>query len=85
MTFNTIKGLPGSRVLVGLMASRQRVSALLGAPVRELGIQMAEARKNVTPPVVIEHGKAPCQEVVYRTEDKDFDLRKILPAPTNTA
>ncbi len=31
MTFNTIKGFPESRVLVGLMASRQRVSALLGA------------------------------------------------------
>ena len=85
MTFNTIKGFPESRVLVGLMASRQRVSALLGAPVRELGIQMAEARKNVTPPVVIEQGKAPCQEVVYHAEDKDFDLRKILPAPTNTS
>ncbi|WP_434126543.1 UbiD family decarboxylase [Klebsiella quasipneumoniae] len=85
MTFNNIKGYPGSRVLVGLMASRERVAALLGAPVRELGIQMAEARRNVTPPVVIENKDAPCQEVVYRAEDADFDLRKILPAPTNTS
>lgn len=84
MTFNTIKGFPDSRVLVGLMASRERVSALLGAPVRELGIQMAEARKNVTPPIVVERENAPCQEVVYRAEDEGFDLRQILPAPTNT-
>ncbi|WBQ17607.1 UbiD family decarboxylase [Sphingobium yanoikuyae] len=84
MTFNSIKGFPESRVLVGLMASRERVSHLLGAPVRELGIQMAQARRNVTPPVVIENKDAPCQEVVYRASDEGFDLRKILPAPTNT-
>ncbi|MGK3142298.1 UbiD family decarboxylase [Pantoea sp. C2G6] len=84
MTFNKIKGFPASRVLVGLMASRERVSALLGAPVRELGIQMAQARKNVTPPVLVAQSEAPCQQVVYRAEDPDFDLRKILPAPTNT-
>lgn len=84
MTFNKIKGYPDSRVLVGLMASRERVSALLGAPTRELGIQMARARRNVTPPVVVDNKDAPCQEVVYRAEDAGFDLRKILPAPTNT-
>ncbi|MFV0436003.1 MAG: UbiD family decarboxylase [Desulfopila sp.] len=84
MTFNNIKGYPGSRVHVGLMASRERVSMLLGAPVRELGVQMAEARKHVTPPEVIDNKDALCQEVVYRAEDEDFDLRRILPAPTNT-
>jgi 4-hydroxy-3-polyprenylbenzoate decarboxylase len=84
MTFNAIKGFTNARVLVGLMASRERVSALLGAPVKELGIQMAEARRNVTPPVMVKGTEAPCQEVVYRAEDEDFDLRKILPAPTNT-
>ncbi|MFO1113177.1 MAG: UbiD family decarboxylase [Rhodospirillales bacterium] len=65
MTFNSIKGYPGSRVLVGLLASRRRVGLLLGAPVRELGIQMAEARRNVIPPVVGEAKGAPCQEVVH--------------------
>jgi 3-polyprenyl-4-hydroxybenzoate decarboxylase len=44
MTFNNVKGYPGSRVLVGLLASRDRVSRLLGAPVRELGLQMGKAR-----------------------------------------
>ena len=27
---------------------------------------------------------APCQEVVHRAEDPDFDLRRLIPAPTNT-
>ncbi|MFC2255095.1 UbiD family decarboxylase [Labrys portucalensis] len=84
MTFNNVKGYPGFRVLVGLMASRERVAHLLGASTREIGIHMAEARRNVTPPVVVEAENAPCQEVIYRAEDEGFDLRKILPAPTNT-
>jgi len=84
MTFNNVKGFPGARVLVGLTASRERVGLLLGAPPRELGIQMAEARRNVTPPVVVDNRDAPCQEVVHRVGDKGFDLRKLLPAPINT-
>ena len=83
MMFNTVKGYPDARVLVGLLASRERVSRLLGAPTRELGIQMGDARKLVTPPVLMK-GDAPCHEVVYRADDPDFDLRKLLPAPTNT-
>lgn len=84
MTFNRIKGFADSRVLVGLMASRERVAALLGAPVRELGVQMAEARKHVLPPVKVGADQALCQQVVHRATDADFDLRKLLPAPTNT-
>lgn len=84
MTFNNVKGYPGSRVLVGLLASRERVSHLLGAPVRELGVQMGQARLNVTPPAYVEQKDAPCQEVVHRADEPGFDLRKLLPAPTNT-
>lgn len=84
MTFNNIKGFPGSRVLVGLLASRDRVSYLLGAPKRELSMQMGQARMAVIPPVDIGDKPAPCQEVVYRAEEEGFDLRKLLPAPTNT-
>ena len=84
MTFNTVKGYPESRVLVGLLASRRRVSRLLGAPTRELGRQMGEARKLVTPPIDTDLKDVPCQEVVHRAEDEGFDLRKLLPAPTNT-
>jgi UbiD family decarboxylase len=84
MMFNTVKNFPGARVLVGLLASRRRVSHLLGAPMRELGAQMAQARKTVTPPVSVSADAAPCQEVVYRADEPGFDLRKLLPAPTNT-
>ncbi len=84
LMFNSIKGYPGSRVLVGLLASRKRVSRLLGAPVRELGIQMGQARIAVTPPVSVGRDAAPCQEIVHRAGDPGFDLREILPAPTNT-
>ncbi|WP_419868370.1 UbiD family decarboxylase [Chryseobacterium sp. CT-SW4] len=84
MMFNNIKGYPDSRVLVGVHASRERVAKLLGAPVNELGIYLGEAVKNTIPPVLSEGKNPPCQEVVYRADDPDFDIRKILPAPTNT-
>ncbi|MCD8031065.1 MAG: UbiD family decarboxylase [Bacteroides sp.] len=82
--FTNIKGYPGTRVLVGLIASRERVAAMLGAPVRELGKHMAQAVKNTVDPVFADQSKALCQEVVYKATDEGFDLRKILPAPTNT-
>ena len=84
MMFNNITGYPGSRVLVGLLASRDRVAAMLGAPSAELGKYMGQAVKNYIAPVEVDASKALCQEVVYKATDKDFDLRKILPAPTNT-
>src|SRR4051794_4055521 len=84
MAFNTVKGYPDSRVLVGLLASRERVSRLLGAPSRELGMQMGQARLAVTPPVYVGPEAAPCQEVVHRADEDGFDIRKLLPAPTNT-
>ncbi|MBV8886221.1 MAG: UbiD family decarboxylase [Chroococcidiopsidaceae cyanobacterium CP_BM_RX_35] len=84
MNFNNVKGYPNSRVLVGMMASRERVSLLSGAPKRELGMQMGKAVKTVIPPVNINAKAVPCQEEVYRADDPNFDLRKLLPAPTNT-
>ncbi|SFW73746.1 UbiD family decarboxylase [Chitinophaga sancti] len=84
MMFNNIKGYPGAKVLVGLLADRERVAAMLGAPSVELGKYMGQAVKNCIAPIVVANAGAPCQEVVYKASDKDFDLRKILPAPTNT-
>ena len=84
MTFNNIRGYPGMRVHVGMMASRKRVGFLLGAPERELGRQMGQAVKTAIPPVVVPARDAPCQEEVHRADDPDFDLRRLLPAPTNT-
>jgi 4-hydroxy-3-polyprenylbenzoate decarboxylase len=84
MLFNSVKGYPGSRVLVGLMASRKRVGILLDSPPRELTQRMADACKNAQAPVQVMPAEAKCQQVIHRADDADFDLRKILPAPTNT-
>ena len=84
MMFNHIKGYPGARVLVGLMASRERVGLLLDAPSHKLTQRIDEALRNPVPPVNAGPDAALCQEVVYRASDADFDLRKLLPAPTNT-
>lgn len=83
MIFNNIKGYPDAKVLVGLMASRERVAVLLGAPVAELGIHLGQAVKKNIPPVYVGPEKAFCQEVVYKATDPDFDIMKIIPAPTN--
>lgn len=83
MIFNNVKGFPGSRVVIGMLASRKRVGLLLGADYKRLGWHLRDAVKNPISPVVVDK-PAPCQENVYRVEDPDFDLRKLVPAPTNT-
>lgn len=84
MIFNNVTGFPGWRVLVGLMASRKRVGILLESPANRLTQRMAEAYENALGPADFGGAKAPCHEVVHRADDPDFDLRTLLPAPTNT-
>ncbi|WP_378730756.1 UbiD family decarboxylase [Nocardia brasiliensis] len=84
MMFNNVIGFPGSRVLVGLMASRERVGLLLDTPPRQLTQRMAAAVEDAIEPIDVDSAEARCQEVVYRADDPDFDLRTLLPAPTNT-
>lgn len=83
MMFNKVKGHPDARVLIGLLASRRRVGALLGCESAELGKLLCKAAQNPIQPVVV-HEPVPCQEVVHRAADPDFDLFKLIPAPTNT-
>ena len=42
------------------------------------GWKLREAVKNALPPVMTSR-PAPCQEMIYRAEDPDFDLRKLVP------
>jgi gallate decarboxylase subunit C len=84
MIFNNVKDYPGSRVLVGLLASRERVGILLDSPKEKLTEKIFDAINHGKNPVNVGPEEAKCQEVVYRATDADFDLRKILPAPTNT-
>ncbi|STW53333.1 3-polyprenyl-4-hydroxybenzoate carboxy-lyase [Klebsiella pneumoniae] len=40
--------------------------------------------KKPVAPVVVPASSAPCQEQIFLADDPDFDLRTLLPAPTNT-
>ena len=83
MIFNNIEGMPGARVLIGLLASRKRAAAFFGCDQYELPKVIYNCVNNPIMPEVI-HEAAPCQELIYRAEDPDFDLNKLIPAPTNT-
>ncbi|MQY22647.1 UbiD family decarboxylase [Nocardia macrotermitis] len=84
MIFNNVKGYPGSRVLVGLVASRKRVGIMFDTPPDELTRKIFDAINHGMSPIDVGPEEAKCQEVIYRATDPDFDMRKILPAPTNT-
>lgn len=84
MIFNNVKGHKDSKVIIGLLASRERVGMLLNCEPKRLGFLLNEAVKNPINPIIIDNDNAPCQEVVHYATDEGFDIRKILPAPTNT-
>lgn len=84
MMFNNIKGHEDGRVIIGMLASRKRVAALLGTEPEKLGFFLKDAVKNPIDPVDFTGEKAPCQEVVHYATDEGFDIRKLVPAPTNT-
>jgi 4-hydroxy-3-polyprenylbenzoate decarboxylase len=84
MIFNNIKGHPNARVAIGLLASRTRVGHLLGADPQRLGWLFAEAVERPIPPVKLDSSEALCQEVVHTADEPGFDIRKLIPATTNT-
>ncbi|MDO5425869.1 MAG: UbiD family decarboxylase [Eubacteriales bacterium] len=83
MLFHNVTGHPDAKVLIGLLASRERVGTLLGCKKEDLGKLLCECAQNPIEPIVTEEA-APCQEVIYRAEDPGFDLFQLIPAPTNT-
>lgn len=84
MMFNNVKGFPDTRVLIGTMASRKRVGKILHHDYKTLGRLLKDSVENPIKPVKVSHQEAPAQEVVHLSTDKDFDIRKLIPAPTNT-
>ncbi|MFD1429583.1 UbiD family decarboxylase [Lacticaseibacillus mingshuiensis] len=84
MMFNNVKGFPGSRVLIGLQASRKRVGTILHHDYKTLGWLLNEAVTHPVEPVEVDRSHAPAQEVVVKADEPDFDIRKLLAAPTNT-
>ncbi len=84
MMFNNVKGFPNSRVLIGLQASRKRVGQILHHDYHTLGQMLNDAVSHPVKPVDVTREEAPAQEVVHLASDPDFDIRKLLAAPTNT-
>lgn len=84
MIFNRVNGYENVQVLIGLLASRKRVALMLGTEPERLGFLLNEAVSTPIAPVTIPREKAVCQEVVYRADEPGFDIRNIVPAPTNT-
>ena len=83
MLFHNIKGHPETAIAIGVLGSRKRVAALLDCPPEDLGKLLHRCAEKPIDPIVVE-GEAPCQEVVHLASDADFDLNKLIPAPTNT-
>lgn len=84
MVFNNVKGFPNTRVMTGIMASRKRVGYMLEHDYRDLGHLLNEAVQHPVKPVMVDKKDAPAQEVVHLSSDEDFDIRKLIAAPTNT-
>lgn len=84
MVFNKVKGFDNVRVLIGLLASRERVARMFGVEKEKLGFLLKDSVNKAIAPVVIPREQAVCQEVVHLASDPAFDLRTLLPAPKNT-
>lgn len=84
MVFNNVKGHEGARVIIGLLASRKRVGLMLGTKPERLGFLLNDAVQNPIQPITVSKDKAKCQEVVHYADEPGFDIRKLVPAPTNT-
>ncbi|WP_062464451.1 UbiD family decarboxylase [Demequina soli] len=82
MMFTSVAGYPGARVLVGLLADRRRVATMLGATPSTVAHRLVAALETPLAPVVVD--QAPVQERVHLASDPGFDIRTLLPAPTNT-
>ena len=80
MLFENVKGydIP---VIVGVLASRERVGIILGCAPDRLPNLLLDAVNNPVDTAPYSGPKAPCQEVVHKAP---LDVRRILPAPTNT-
>ncbi len=84
MLFNNVQGHPDAKVLIGLLADRKRVGLMLDTDPDKLAFLLKDAVKNAVAPIVVPNEEAVCQQVIHKADEPGFDIRKILPAPTNT-
>lgn len=83
MLFRNLKGFDEASAVIGVLASRERVAALLGCRSADLGRLLCECVAGPVEPLLSE-APAECQQVVHLASEPGFDLRRLLPAPTNT-
>lgn len=83
MLFHHVRGFQDASVVIGVMASSRRVAALMDCAPEELGKKLYHSVEQPVPPVEVD-GPAPCQQVIHRADEPDFDLFRLIPAPTNT-
>lgn len=84
MMFNAVKGFPEFKVIIGLLAARQRVAQFFGCPPDRLGHVLKSAVHSPIAPITIAPENAVCQQIVHRADEPGFDIRQLVPAPTNT-
>lgn len=80
MLFERVKGYD-VRVVTGVLASRARTAMLLNSSVERLPFDLLSALNNPIDPALVARGSALCQQEIHRAP---IDIRKLLPAPTNT-
>jgi len=79
VVFNSLKNHPGTRLTIGMLASRRRVAALLDTTVDKLAFKLRESVNKAISPIIIASETAKCHEVVIKADEPGFDIRKILP------
>ncbi|MGE1062155.1 UbiD family decarboxylase [Megasphaera paucivorans] len=84
MIFNNVREYPNVKVLIGLLASRNRVAKILDTQPEQLAFLLKNAVLTPMDPITIPQEQAVCQEIVYRAKEPGFDIRKIIPMLTNT-
>ena len=82
--FTSVGGYPRGSGAGGEDGRQGAYGDPLGATLREVTRREAGAYNGAVPPVAVDGDGAPCQEVVHRVDDPELDLRRLLPAPTNT-
>lgn len=83
MLFTNVAGHPDAKVAIGVLGTRERVAKLLDCQADRLPQRLCECAENPIQPVISKE-PAPCQEIVHLASEPDFDLNKLVPAPTNT-
>ncbi len=68
-------------VITGVLASRKRAAMLLGGTPERLAHRLLEALETPVPAETTKDANPPCQEVIH---ERNVDIMKLLPAPTNT-